>query len=148
MSKQPEQQPEQIVEKKQLWEINDVILNNNYSPQETDDGIYYKLVTNRSDLPVGFSEFERFVIIGSPFTGMMLMHLSLFRKDAIEDRENAEMIAISSGNVSQSIRHVGGTYDPNYQLPSQRIAHAHTIQQVLSSGKRSKDRRGKGEGKN
>jgi len=46
-------------EQKQLWEINDVILNNNYSSQNTAYGPYYSLMTSRVDLPAGFYESER-----------------------------------------------------------------------------------------
>jgi hypothetical protein len=44
---------------KQLWEINDVILNNNYSSQDTAYGIYYSLTTSKADLPAGFYASER-----------------------------------------------------------------------------------------
>ncbi|KAI1477619.1 hypothetical protein F4774DRAFT_427226 [Daldinia eschscholtzii] len=123
MSQQLEQQPEQ----KQLWEINDVILNNNYRSQKTPDGTYYTLMTSRSDLPVGFSDFER--------------NLSITK------RETAEALALSSGRVAQDVRHAGGADDPNYQLPSHRIANARTIQQVISSGRQAKIARGQGEDK-
>lgn len=50
---------ERHLEQKQLWEINDVILNNNYVYQDTDNGLYYTLMTSRSDLPAAFFAFER-----------------------------------------------------------------------------------------
>jgi hypothetical protein len=49
-----------MAEQKQLWEINDVILNNNYSSQDTDYGLYYSLATSRADLPAGFYASERY----------------------------------------------------------------------------------------
>lgn len=48
-----------MAEQKQLWEINDVILNNNYSSQDSEYGVYYSLVTSRADLPAGFYASER-----------------------------------------------------------------------------------------
>ncbi len=42
-------------EQKQLWEINDVIINSNYSGEEYEDGcVYYTLATSRADLPMEF----------------------------------------------------------------------------------------------
>jgi len=48
-----------MAEQKQLWEINDVILNNNYSSQDSEYGVYYSLMTSRADLPAGFYATER-----------------------------------------------------------------------------------------
>ena len=48
-----------MAEQKQLWEINDVVLNNNYSSRESGYGVYYSLATSRTDLPLGFYASER-----------------------------------------------------------------------------------------
>ncbi len=43
----------------QLWEIDDVFLNKNYSSQDSEYGVNYSLTTSRADLPAGFYAFER-----------------------------------------------------------------------------------------
>lgn len=116
---------ERHLEQKQLWEINDVILNNNYVYQDTDNGLYYTLMTSRSDLPAAFFAFER--------------------EQAMTERENAEALVSSSGREAQSLRRAGGAFDPNYELPSQKIANADTLPQVSSSGKEAQRKRGKKE---
>ncbi|OBT63358.1 hypothetical protein VE03_07233 [Pseudogymnoascus sp. 23342-1-I1] len=105
-------------DKKQLWEINDVILNSNYSAQESEFDTYYTLTTGRTDLPAGFFAKERNI--------------------EIERREEVERIAKISGLSAQNERQAGGTYDPSYQLPSQKIANAPYIKDVLSSGSRAR----------
>lgn len=35
---------------KQLWEINDVVLSNNYSNQDSEYGVYYSLTTSSADI--------------------------------------------------------------------------------------------------
>lgn len=43
------------IEQKQLWEINEVILNGNYTRGQTEDGqVYYTLSAARQDLPASF----------------------------------------------------------------------------------------------
>ncbi|KAK0115671.1 hypothetical protein ONS95_000061 [Cadophora gregata] len=121
-----------MAEQKQLWEINDVVLNNNYSSQNTAYGVYYSLATARADLPAGFYASER--------------------DDATRSREEAERVAELSGRSAQNERNAGGTNDPNYQTPSERTETAPYVENVLSSGsdaqqKRSKGKRGKGEKK-
>ena len=44
---------------KELWEINDVVLNNNYSSQDSEYGVHYSLVTGSADLPSDFYASER-----------------------------------------------------------------------------------------
>jgi len=42
-------------EQKQLWEINEIMINDNYTLQNADDGsVYYILRTSRADLPTSF----------------------------------------------------------------------------------------------
>lgn len=66
-----------------------------------------------------------------------------FRADAMLERENAEALVSSSGREAQRLRQAGGTFDPDYQLPSQRIANADTFPHVSSSGKEAQRKRGK-----
>jgi hypothetical protein len=58
-------------------------------------------------------------------------------------REEAEGLAQLSGRSAQDTRQAGGSYDPNYQLPSERIADADYAEEVLSSGKDAREKRGK-----
>lgn len=66
------------------------------------------------------------------------------RDDMMKSREEAERLANISGKSAQNERKAGGTFDPNYQLPSQKIANAPYIANVLSSGSNAQDRRKKG----
>lgn len=47
-SRQPPEEP------KQLWEINEVIIQKNYTLHEADGAVYYSLATTRTDLPQTF----------------------------------------------------------------------------------------------
>ncbi|KAI1799967.1 hypothetical protein F4811DRAFT_541449 [Daldinia bambusicola] len=108
MSGQSKEHSKQVLEQKQLWEINDVILNENYRQEKIDSGMRCTLMTSRGDLPVAFSDVERDL--------------------AMVEREEAEALVYSPGIAAQNIRHAGGTDDPNYKLPSQRAADADTPQ--------------------
>ncbi|KAK4233500.1 hypothetical protein C8A03DRAFT_19432 [Achaetomium macrosporum] len=112
MTSQESQEEKQASEQKQLWEINEDMINNNYKPQATGDGrVYYTLTTKRNDLPGGFWR----------------------RVKAVATREEAERIASSSGNWARNARQAGGTNSPNYQLLFQQIANNPNLGLLTSS---------------
>ncbi|KAK5997834.1 hypothetical protein PT974_00197 [Cladobotryum mycophilum] len=108
-------------EQKQLWEINEVLINENYSKQSQADGaILYTLKTERADLPTSFlsTDWER----------------------ALDAREEAERQAVSSGREAQGAR--GVFENPNnYQLQSQKIANNPNLAMLSSSADMAKTRR-------
>ena len=66
------------------------------------------------------------------------------REEAIAQREDAEALVSSSGREAQRARQAGGSFDPEYELPSQRIANADTLPQASSSAEEARRKRGKG----
>ena len=58
-------------------------------------------------------------------------------------RQDAEGAAELSGRSAQDVRHAGGSYDPDSQMPSERIANTDQIEKVHSSGEDARERRGK-----
>jgi hypothetical protein len=62
-------------------------------------------------------------------------------------REKAETSADLSGRSAQNERNAGGTNDPNYQMPGERMGDAPYIGEVLSSGSDAQEKRGKKRGK-
>ncbi|OAQ60155.1 hypothetical protein VFPPC_14789 [Pochonia chlamydosporia 170] len=111
-------------EPKQLWEINEVIINGNYSYQAYEDGrLYYTLATSRADLPAGFW-YDEWIY-------------------ALQARTEAEQFVESSGRSALDARQRGGTGNSDYQLPSQSIANNPNMGQISSSAEKAKDRRKK-----
>ncbi|KAI5459505.1 hypothetical protein BGZ63DRAFT_406795 [Mariannaea sp. PMI_226] len=108
---------ESQIEPTQLWQINEVTVNDNYTQYTTDDGeIYYNLVTARSDLPESFWYQDWLA--------------------ALQDREQAEHQAESSGNQAQQARRV-----VRGQLLSQQIANDPNADLLNSSAEAAKKAR-------
>ncbi|GAB0136481.1 hypothetical protein EsDP_00004781 [Epichloe bromicola] len=105
------------IDQLQLWEINDVILNQNYTRFTAEDGaVFYTLHTSRQDLPANFWDNERAV--------------------AMKKRERAERLVESSGREAQQVRGVTGG-----QLLSQRIVNNPNMGALTSSALSSQKKR-------
>ncbi|TWU72488.1 hypothetical protein ED733_001205 [Metarhizium rileyi] len=105
------------VVQRQLWEINEATITENYTATRTEEGlVYYTLCTSKQDLPDRFWHREWTV--------------------AKDERERAEKLAESSGRNAQYVRGlVGG------QLLSQQIANNPNMPMLTSSAKASKKAR-------
>lgn len=127
-------------ERKQLWEVNEIMLLDNYLRLTTEDGLtYFRLSTDRPDLPVGFLHREWYV----PYSIHEYGSDRPIRTIAQTKREQDEKQAQSSGRSAQQTRRAGGSWDPNYQLPSHRIANNPNMAMLTSSAENARSRRKK-----
>ncbi|TAQ88601.1 hypothetical protein B7494_g3063 [Chlorociboria aeruginascens] len=122
-----------------LWEIDDGKLASYYTSQNTEHGIYYTLKTPTEGYPEGFYASER-QVLESYDNDLGANIWTIYCRDEEMRSYNRQLqTAESSGNRAKQSR--GKMVDDDTTLPSERIAGAAYIEEVISSGQRAQKKR-------